>query len=646
MKENKLTENKILVQTNGIKVLEESDNIIKFAKPLPITNNEVQLNGTRYDIASMQIDTFKGLITADHASNLKSIIGKVIGLEKEKNKVTIEGIDFAVKENSFAQFAKDMLLAGYATDFSIETIGPWPDEEGIYKDSQLVGLSMVVVGNNQKATINQIAYNSIAKAKESGLDTSELEELYVTPLDKDKIINNNVITMKDEKDIITKNEVVETEPEVTIEDKVEEKPVEDVKPEVKEDKPAEQSVSDAVKSAVEPLLTKINELETKVFDNSAEEPMFKKINVVQATSELSSMGYKQRHALQINNAWDYLKGGNQEAAKKLQTINEFHVEELKKSGKVDNQITMADFGNFVISPELLTEIEGVRSDFSALLSKVTFRDTLSLQMSWLKRNGDVDMSSVEMCDDGADGNLKPISEYGADIQTSNLEELAAVTPVCNAATRFLAVDLLGDIAAGYRTDYDRKKAQLVIAKLQQAIDSTGNSVEFDVSTDLASLKSLIASLKLIVSSVPNGVFIFNNSTYWTFVEKIMGAGISGPLSTIFTTGDQAAFLGKSYIVVPDELMPTLGLGDTKVFTVGGVAVTINQGLFYADLSTFTGRTSGGLNFDLSTEAAYEIDGSTRSAFQRNELVLRGSFFRGGAIKDEDKVAGLSDFAIS
>ena len=646
MKENKLTENKILVQTNGIKVLEESDNIIKFAKPLPITNNEVQLNGTRYDIASMQIDTFKGLITADHASNLKSIIGKVIGLEKEKNKVTIEGIDFAVKENSFAQFAKDMLLAGYATDFSIETIGPWPDEEGIYKDSQLVGLSMVVVGNNQKATINQIAYNSIAKAKESGLDTSELEELYVTPLDKDKIINNNVITMKDEKDIITKNEVVETEPEVTIEDKVEEKPVEDVKPEVKEDKPAEQSVSDAVKSAVEPLLTKINELEIKVFDNSAEEPMFKKINVVQATSELSSMGYKQRHALQINNAWDYLKGGNQEAAKKLQTINEFHVEELKKSGKVDNQITMADFGNFVISPELLTEIEGVRSDFSALLSRVNFRDTLSLQMAWLKRNGDVDMSSVEMCDDGADGNLKPISEYGADIQTSNLEELAAVTPVCNAATRFLAVDLLGDIAAGYRTDYDRKKAQLVIAKLQQAIDSTGNSVEFDVSTDLASLKSLIASLKLIVSSVPNGVFIFNNSTYWTFVEKIMGAGISGPLSTIFTTGDQAAFLGKSYIVVPDELMPTLGLGDTKVFTVGGVAVTINQGLFYADLSTFTGRTSGGLNFDLSTEAAYEIDGSTRSAFQRNELVLRGSFFRGGAIKDQDKVAGLSDFAIS
>ena len=227
-----------------------------------------------------------------------------------------------------------------------------------------------------------------------------------------------------------------------------------------------------------------------------------------------------------------------------------------------------------------------------------------------------------------------------------MHELAAVTPVCNAATRFLAVDLLGDVAAGYRNDFDKKKAQLVIARLQQAINETGNSAEFDVSTDLESLKSLITALKLVVEKVPNGGFIFNNSTYWTFVEKIMGAGIAGPLATIFTTGDQPALLGKPYIVVPDDLMPTLGMGDTKVFTIEGVSVTINQGLFYLDFNTFTGRTSGGLNFDLSTEAAYEVSGETRSAFQRNELVLRGSFFRGGAVKDADKVAGLSDFSIS
>jgi hypothetical protein len=58
------------------------------------------------------------------------------------------------------------------------------------------------------------------------------------------------------------------------------------------------------------------------------------------------------------------------------------------------------------------------------------------------------------------------------------------------------------------------------------------------------------------------------------------------------------------------------------------------------MSTFSGRTSGGLNFDLSTEAAYEDGDAVKSAFQRNELVLRGSFFRGGIVRDEDKVVAL------
>jgi hypothetical protein len=113
------------------------------------------------------------------------------------------------------------------------------------------------------------------------------------------------------------------------------------------------------------------------------------------------------------------------------------------------------------------------------------------------------------------------------------------------------------------------------------------------------------------------------------------------LASLFTTGDQAQIVGTPYIVVPNELMPTLGSSDTKQFTVEGTVVNITNSVFYLDLSTFTGRTSGGLNYDLSTQAAYEVGGETRSAFQRNELVLRGSFFRGGAVKDEDKVVGLT-----
>jgi HK97 family phage major capsid protein len=628
---------------NGISVNEKNDRVVMFGRALPITNDEPQYNGTRYDIKTMNVDGYKGLVTVDHENSLRSIIGKVIGLNKGDKKVTIDGIEFAIEENAEAIFAKNMLLAGYATDFSIETIGPWPNDDGVYENSELVGLSMVVVGNNKKATVNQIAYNSIEKAKELGLKTDELEAIY--PLDKSKTINHTNNMQKTAEEIKAEKEALEVKAKA------------DAEKAVKEEADRKASIEATVKNAVELLMKEINDLKEKAFDNGAKEPEFRKAAAEKIKNELSAKDYKSRASDQINYAWDFLKGGNANAAKKLEELNQFHMEQLQEKGiaprinpVTKNAVTIADFGNFVISPELLSEIEGVRSDFAPLLSKVNFKETLSLQMAWLTRSGDISMTEVETCDDGANGNVKPISEYGASINTSNLHELAAVTPVCNAATRFLAVDLLGDVAAGYRNDFDRKKAQLLIVRLQQAINSTGNSTEFDVTSDLNSIKSLIQSIKVVMQAVPNGTFIFNNSTYWTLIEKLVGIGANGPLSNLLTTDDQPAFLGKPYIVVPDELMPSLGLNDTKTFTVEGVSVTINQGMFYVDLNTFTGRTSGGLKFDLSTEAAYEeTSGQTttvKSAFQRNELVLRGSFFRGGAVKDENKVAGLSDFAIS
>lgn len=88
-------------------------------------------------------------------------------------------------------------------------------------------------------------------------------------------------------------------------------------------------------------------------------------------------------------------------------------------------------------------------------------------------------------------------------------------------------------------------------------------------------------------------------------------------------------------------MPSLGGSESVAHVVDGVSVPITHSVFFADLSTFTGRTSGGLQYDVSNSAPYELaDGTVRSAYQRNELVLRGSFFRGGAVKDESVVAGV------
>lgn len=677
------TKNIVEVQLNRVSILDDGDGVVKFSKPLPITSNKEQFNGTRYDIDSMDISSYKGLITIDHSDSVKDIVGKVTGLAKDKSKVVIDGIKFAIEQSALARFAKDMLLAGFVTDFSIETIGPFPDEEGVYYNSQLVGLSMVIVGNNQLATVSTVAEKVLNTAKNDGLETNDLENYLKEDLGIDKQIssghneNMKYVTVKNTRDFavsVSYKNAADEDTKLTLDPgesvDVPEELVEDVETQIKKVEPPKKDIKDtkdatgadgqgdtdtkdgagdaaaSIAKALSPIMEKMEKLEKTIFDNSAKEPEFRKISVVKTENALKDMDYRERAGMQINYAWEYLKGGNQESGRKLSSINEFHINELKKSGKVNNAVTVSDFGNFVISPELLRDIEGHRSNFTPFLSRLDWRETLALQMSFLKRDGDIDMEEVENCDDGADGNLKPISEYEATIQTKDLHELAAVTPVCNAATRFLAVDLLGDVTAGYRTDYDRKRAQLVVARLQQAVNSTGEKVSYDKTSSSTALASWIQTWIEVQEEIMGGLFIFNQKTYGQLLMEAISAGISGPLAGLFTTGDQPLIAGTPYVVVPNELLPSLNSGETKSFTVEGEVVTIDQAVFYFDPSTFTGRTSGGLNFDLSTEAAYEDNGTVKSAFQRNELVLRGSFFRNGAIKDEDKVASMFAAGVS
>ena len=646
MKKRKLNQgrgsNIFNVHINQANILDDGEGVVRFKKPLTITDDTEQLNGTRYDIESMDISEYDGMLTANHSMNIQEIIGKTFGIKKNKNKVTIDGIKFALKENALARFAYNMMLGGFLTDFSIETIGPWPDDDGIYFNSKLVGLSAVVTGNNKSASVNELVKNSIKQAKSDGLDTSKLEDELGLDNINNKHDNSSMKfkTVKNNRDfpivVSFKNSAgedveVELKAGMSLDVPVNRPKLYAVKLRVQSHK------EDAIKLLL-PAFSfdgKIEKLESDLFDKNAKEPEFKKVSNKRL---LASLMVLTGESDMVNRLimLGLSQGGNADAGRKLEDINKFHLEKLQEAEIVSNAVTLADFGNFVISPELLTEIEGHRSDFSSLISRLDYRETLSLQMAWLKRSGDIDMTEVEMCDDDADGNLKPISEYGADINTANLHELAAVTPVCNAATRFLAADLLGDVAAGYRNDYDRKRAQLFIARLQQAVDSTGNVVTYSTDTDSNALKSFINAWSHMAEEIENGVFIFNTRTYGELLRRAVGAGISGPLAGVFTTGDQPMIVGRPYIVVPNELLPDLNTANTKTFIVEGTSVSISHAVFYTDLSTFTGRTSGGLQYDLSTEAAYEVDSVVKSAFQRNELVLRGSFFRNGARRMKTK----------
>ena len=139
------------ISLNAVK--DNGDGVIKFTKPLTITDDSEQRNGTKYDIKTMDISEYDGVLTINHSSDIQDIVGNTFGITKVANRrITVDGIKFAIKENANAIFVYNMIAGGFLKDFSIETIGPYPDDNGIYHDSKLIGLSAVVKGNNKSAT--------------------------------------------------------------------------------------------------------------------------------------------------------------------------------------------------------------------------------------------------------------------------------------------------------------------------------------------------------------------------------------------------------------------------------------------------------------------------------------------------------------
>lgn len=743
--------------------IDEGDGVVSFPDGLTITDGSVQRNGTAYDIESLDITQYGRQLTGDHEDRLSNLIGEVIGVTKRNGRVTIDKIRYAVKENPYARLAYDLLIGGFSKNFSTETIGLQPGSDGVWRNSELVGLSQVVTQNNYNAHINKVVHNSLERAKQDGLDVAGIEEKLLhtnnnhvedehkMEENKDKKIedteknkstavenqevntdegvsqsekvetDNSATTEKviesekndndQEKDesvkkdengvsvertttvVTSEYEYIESEeekaerlareakweaeraaeieaektPEVVVviaeaqndvsddsdKDKnnnTEEKMDENKKVETQNSLTAE-TIAELMKNALAPLTSRldtIEEAQQNAFDKSAKEPAFKKEGEEVAKNSLSDLAFEDRYQKQVDAAWNAVKLNDPKAWKTLNEINQYNLEGLKKAGVARNSITLDDLGNFVIPEEMYREIQGHRNDYSGLLNATEWRETLSLEFAWSERVGDINMQSVAIGsslvdEDGPvsdDARLKPISEYSTIPRKSQLEELAAVTVVATSATRFFAADLLADAAQGYRTDYDRKRAQLVIAKLEGAIDETGFSVPYNPSNDVDALTTWLDAVTEISDTTLNGTLIFNARTFAELKSRALKAGANGPLSEILTTGEMPTVFGYRFIVVPNDLMPSLGGTETISHIVDGETKIINHAVFFAELSTFTGRTSGGLQYDISNDASYEVNGVTRSAYQRNELVLRGSFYRGGAVRDRQVVAGI------
>ncbi len=715
--------NQLQVSVSKNSFVDEGDGLISFPGGLTITDDSIQRNGTRYDINTLDVSRYGKQITADHVDTLDRLIGNVVGVAKQGNRVVISAIRYAVKENAYAKLAYDLLVGGFSNSFSIETMGAYPDEQDrTWYNSELVGLSQVVLPNNYNAVANQfneIVHNSLERSKSNGLEIDGIEakiknavkEESMTEEEKKKLADEEAAKaeaeklaaeeaeknsaeqakakeekeaadkaafdkkaeeeaeakrLKEEADAETaKNEAAKAEAE-----KVAAKAKEADEAAVQAAKDAEENalkekelnknketqmtkeemaelVANSIAAALKPVqeeLAASKELAQNALDAAAKKPEFKEVEKV--VNELDELSSDDLFAKQLNAAVAVERMNSIEGAKTLRDINEKNLSALKEAKLVKNSLTLQDLGNFVISPELYKEIATKRNDYTAILNLTTWKETSSIEFGWLTRSNDIDMQGVALgalgdvpSPDTTNNRLKPVSMPGYGAHTDKLEELAAITPISINVIKFAAADILSDIAEGYRSDYDRKRAQLVIARLQQAVTSNGQVHTMDLSDGLLGWAQTVA---LASDATSTGTLVFNNKTK----AFLIGQAVSTNNAAVLQEVANGTIFGTPFVAVPNDLLPTINTTETRSFLVYGSPVTITTAVFYADLTTFTGRVSGGLVYDVDGSASYEISGTVYSAYQRNEVVLRGSFMRGGVIKDTRLVASISAVAVS
>lgn len=168
---------KTSIQLNEIQAESVDESVVLFSEPLYIVGTrERQWNGTIYDLNSTDITQWDGTITADHSDKLTDVIGKAINLKKRSDGITISGIKYAIKENPLAVLAKNLLLGGFATGFSCETIGPDPDDNGIWHNHALCGLSQVSHPNDKLAYA--VVSNSRKEAEKYGWKEAEVNNRF------------------------------------------------------------------------------------------------------------------------------------------------------------------------------------------------------------------------------------------------------------------------------------------------------------------------------------------------------------------------------------------------------------------------------------------------------------------------------------
>lgn len=692
--------NKFKINKNSF--TSDEDGVVVFPQGLTITDGSVQRNGTQYDIDTLDITKFPGHLTADHVDKLSSLIGNVYGLQKHNGRVTINKIVYAVKANPYARMAYDLLMGGFSDSFSTETMGDLDYGSNTYHNSELCGLSQVVTPNNYAAVVNTV-HNSLEKAKNDGLDIDGIEEKFMAKnkqeiknqmAKKQKKVNSrakkvvNEFSMDDFKAIadqmtaataalvnagqqiatIATRETGEQVDNPVVTDTTSDAPESDGSADGTADAPAGSTDTEPTtstdagdadgsdlstntidkkeknKMTKEEIQALVDAAVKNQLDKSAKEPEFKMAENGASDVKVKSE-WTNRFKDQISALYKSVKLNNFDAMKQLNEINEYNRNELVKAGKISNSFALDDMGDFILPPEMIDTIQGIRTNYDDLLNVTSWQETPDTKFWYVSRTSDVLMQSVNYTSNGDDGNgnLKPVTGPDYASHEAKLYEIAGVFPIMASALEFSAVDLLTDIATGFQHSYAKARAQLVIASLQKAVQDNNQILSYaSGSTSVDRIKAFLQVVAKLEQATPNGVYVLSQRSLTQLMADYVDAGISGPLgSTILLDGTAKTINGTPYIVVPNDLLPALGSTESVSYVVNDANVTVENAVFYFDPSIFLGRTHGGLKYDSSTEASYESNGAVRSAYQRNEIVLRGSAFIGGAVTNEQFVSAIT-----
>lgn len=650
--------NRFVSSLDSGKITDNGNGNLTFNNGLVLNSGQPMRDGLRYDIESLDLDDYNGKLFASHEyDNLSSMLGVLEGIEKRDGQLVANGVQFAMS-NPQGELAYEMTKEGFIDEVSIGTMGFPANEEGVYENHSVYETSLVLVPNDPRAVVNSPLMVAVA----NGMDISPFMDTQKAP---EKVTNNS----KDKEKTVTKDKTVKNDAPVDA-------PAEEAPATPAVDTP---SVEEQVNSAVEKALSKFAEtIEASTHAGPT----------VERTTDVAPSVVSTRKTDEIKNMTDNDRLREQiiitskrqitsADADKLQAINEFHVEQTLKSDKIDdmfkqsigggggrflnNPHTTTDELSGIVAPatvvegmyDVVTAYDGINSMFgytptSSVLHEYKFLSA-KMQLAWL--------ASKE--DDGADGNLKPLTGTDIGKQIRQMEEYAGVAIFSDYSLQSGTVNLVAELARKARESEARVLAELTIGTIESAIETrvAGATVDgFVVAADAAGsvanaltaatekekAQSLVDYVNTNNGDLVNGVMIMSKHSAGTLrVQLGLTANQALDRGELGEDPVLSRIFGHTVITVPNDLMPLINSGATTTVGTPTGNVTVDHSVFFLERENWDGKQfMGGSQFDSSDTAAYEIGGNTKSAFMRDETVVRVYGYAAAHVKDFRYVTGL------